>query len=217
MEELLGQSFGGYELKEIVGAGGMASIYKGYDDKLSRWVAVKVVPIPAAEGGEELAGVSRSYMPSEEVSDLIQARSNHFPELEEGAEEVAARAGLVTEDLYPGLVRHFERDLGVRVRIARWGHEQGALRRYDPERKELVLSELLPTRSRTFQLAHQLCLLTQDAALERLIAGKARLSSDEARSLWQEVVSDWRWTSAAAEARGLIDQTTPTRDARTDG
>ncbi|MCB0153264.1 MAG: serine/threonine protein kinase, partial [Anaerolineae bacterium] len=54
MEELLGQSFGGYELKEIVGAGGMASIYKGYDDKLSRWVAVKVVPIPAAEGGEEV-------------------------------------------------------------------------------------------------------------------------------------------------------------------
>ena len=53
MEELLGQSFGGYELKELVGAGGMASIYKGYDEKLSRWVAIKVVPIQATEGGEE--------------------------------------------------------------------------------------------------------------------------------------------------------------------
>jgi predicted transcriptional regulator/DNA-binding XRE family transcriptional regulator len=165
--------------------------------------------------GEELAGVSRSYMPSEEVSDFLQARSNHFPELEEGAEEVAARAGLVTEDLYPGLVRHFERDLGVRVRIARWGHEQGALRRYDPERKELVLSELLPTRSRTFQLAHQLCLLTQGAALERLIAGNARLSSDEARSLARVALANYfagamlmpyrAFSEAAREVRYDID------------
>ncbi len=53
MEELLGQSFGGYELKEIVGTGGMASIYKGYDDRLSRWVAVKVVSLQAAEEGQE--------------------------------------------------------------------------------------------------------------------------------------------------------------------
>jgi len=54
MENLLGQSFGGYELKEIAGAGGMASIYKGYDERLSRWVAIKVVPIQATEGGEEV-------------------------------------------------------------------------------------------------------------------------------------------------------------------
>ena len=53
MEDLIGQSFGGYELKEIVGAGGMASIYKGYDEKLSRWVAIKLVPIQATEGGQE--------------------------------------------------------------------------------------------------------------------------------------------------------------------
>jgi serine/threonine protein kinase len=53
MESLLGQSFGGYKLKELVGAGGMASIYKGYDERLSRWVAIKVVPIQASEGGAE--------------------------------------------------------------------------------------------------------------------------------------------------------------------
>lgn len=45
MEDLIGRKFGGYELKERVGAGGVASIYKAFDDKLSRWVAVKVVPI----------------------------------------------------------------------------------------------------------------------------------------------------------------------------
>ena len=53
MEDLTGQIFGGYELKELVGTGGMASIYKGFDETLSRWVAIKVVPIQTAEGDQE--------------------------------------------------------------------------------------------------------------------------------------------------------------------
>jgi serine/threonine-protein kinase len=53
MEDLTGRHFGGYELKELVGTGGMASIYKGFDKNLSRWVAVKVVRIPTADGSEQ--------------------------------------------------------------------------------------------------------------------------------------------------------------------
>lgn len=53
MEDLIGRNFGGYELKELVGTGGMASIYKGFDKNLSRWVAIKVVPILASGGAEE--------------------------------------------------------------------------------------------------------------------------------------------------------------------
>lgn len=53
MEDLVGQHFGGYELKELVGTGGMASIYKAFDETLSRWVAIKVVPILAIGEAEE--------------------------------------------------------------------------------------------------------------------------------------------------------------------
>ena len=53
MEDLIGRNFGGYELKELVGTGGMASIYKGFDKNLSRWVAIKVVPTLASGGAEE--------------------------------------------------------------------------------------------------------------------------------------------------------------------
>ncbi len=45
MEDLTGRSFGGYELKEAVGQGGMASIYRAFDASLSRWVAIKVALI----------------------------------------------------------------------------------------------------------------------------------------------------------------------------
>ncbi len=57
MEDLVGRTFGGYELKEHVGAGGVASIYKGFDDRLSRWVAIKVIPI---QGGQGVSGASRT-------------------------------------------------------------------------------------------------------------------------------------------------------------
>lgn len=146
--------------------------------------------------GEEMAGTDASpaqapvHLPSEEVSDLVQRHSNHFPELETAAESLAVAAKLSTEDLYAGLVRHLEKALGVQVQIARWGSERGVLRRYDPDRKLIVLSELLPTRARTFQLAHQVALLTQSSVLDR-IALDPRLTSDEARALAKVALANY--------------------------
>src|SRR5690606_2854768 len=129
-------------------------------------------------GGEEMAGLdqTRSHLPSEEVSDLIQLRSNHFSALESGAEELAARAKLTTDALYSGLVRYLQAEHGIPVHVARWGADRAVLRRFDPEKKVLTLSELLPTRSRTFQMAHQIGLLTQSQAMDR-IALDPRLTS----------------------------------------
>ncbi|RME74955.1 MAG: FHA domain-containing protein [Chloroflexi bacterium] len=53
-EDLIGQYIGGYKLESLVGTGGMASIYKGYDETLARWVAIKVVPLPSGENAEEV-------------------------------------------------------------------------------------------------------------------------------------------------------------------
>jgi serine/threonine protein kinase len=53
-DDLTGQDFGSYKLDEMVGAGGMACIYKAFDETLSRWVAIKVVPLPSAGGAEEI-------------------------------------------------------------------------------------------------------------------------------------------------------------------
>ena len=143
-----------------------------------------------SEGEELIGGVGSSRSPSEEVSDLIQARMNHFPDLEEGAERLWRDAKLESDDLYRGLIHHLERVVGVHVRIARWGEQRGTLRRYDPERKLITLSELLPTRSRSFQLAHQIGLLTQRDAIDRL-ASDALLTSDDARSLARVALANY--------------------------
>lgn len=132
--------------------------------------------------GEEQGAIDRSQLPSEEVNDLIQAHMNYFPELEEGAEEVWRKGRFDAEELNAGLVRYLDKQHGVQVRIAREGAERDVLRRFEPDRKMLTLSELLPTRSRTFQLAHQIALLSMRPRIERVL-GEAHLTSDESRGL----------------------------------
>jgi predicted transcriptional regulator/transcriptional regulator with XRE-family HTH domain len=139
--------------------------------------------------GDETSGMT-SLLPSEEVNDLIQGHMNYFPELEEGVDELWKRARLQPEELYTGLVRHLEKDHGVIVRIARRGAERGVLRRFDAAKRILTLSELLPTRSRTFQLAHQVGLLTQRAKIDRIVAD-SHLTSDESRGLARVALANY--------------------------
>jgi predicted transcriptional regulator/DNA-binding XRE family transcriptional regulator len=144
--------------------------------------------------GEALPGPdgarAPSHVPSEEVSDYLQRAGNHFPELEAAAEQLAARARLSSDDLYAGLIRHLEQHLGVTVQIAHWEAQRGVLRRYDPERKTLMLSELLPTRSRTFQLAHQVAITALGDLLERH-AVEGRFVSAGARVLAKVALANY--------------------------
>jgi hypothetical protein len=140
--------------------------------------------------GEDGAGVDRSQLPSEEVNDLVQKHMNYLPELEEAAEELWRKARLDAEELYAGLLRYLDKQHGISVRIARGEAERGVLRRYDADRKILTLSELLPTRSRTFQVAHQIALLTQRGRIDRIVAD-AHLTSDESRGLARVALANY--------------------------
>ncbi|WP_437634516.1 helix-turn-helix domain-containing protein [Sorangium sp. So ce854] len=145
--------------------------------------------------GERLAGdgfvaVDNSRLPSEEVSDLIQRRMNHFPELEDGAEALWREAELDADDVYRGLVRYLHATRGIEVRIVRVADERQAMRRYDPDRRVLSISEVLPPRSRRFQLAHQLGLLTQSAAIDRILRDE-NLTTPESRALARVALANY--------------------------
>ena len=43
-ESLVGRTLGGYEIRRMVGRGGMAIVYEGLDKSSSRKVAIKVLP-----------------------------------------------------------------------------------------------------------------------------------------------------------------------------
>ena len=146
---------------------------KGSADDLSSRIAER----------DELQTVSSTHLPSEEVSDLIQRNHNHFPALEAGAEELLARGKVSTDEIYQGLKRFLEKELGVSVHMARTEKGRETLRKYDPDKKELTLSELLPTRSRSFQLAYQIGMLTQKDAIDAVVARESYLTTDASRAL----------------------------------
>jgi len=108
-----------------------------------------------------------SPLPSEAAGDFVQRKMNHFPELEQAAEDLWPQPTPDQDFLYSGLVDAF-RERGIQVRI-HWAEETpGVLRRYDPAQRVLSLSELLSPRSRTFQLAHQWALLALGDLLDQL-------------------------------------------------
>ncbi len=140
--------------------------------------------------GDDHPAASALRSPSEDVNDFIQARGNHFDALESAAESLWQRAGLETDDMFRGLAEHLVRAHGVSVTVVRSVDERGTLRRYDGAAKRIFLSELLPTRSRTFQLAHQIALLECREALDALCEDPT-LATADARALARVALANY--------------------------
>ena len=163
----------------------MLGLYRAYESATARVESLAAT----LSDGDESPG-ARTHAPSEEVNDLIQRRGNYFPALEEAAEGLWKKGRIDGDDLYGALKEHLREAHGVTVQVARWGDERGVLRRYDPERKRVVLSELLPTRSRNFQLAHQVALLSLHEEIDRIV-DEGELSSDESRALARVALANY--------------------------
>jgi predicted transcriptional regulator/transcriptional regulator with XRE-family HTH domain len=170
--------------------------------------------VGSAAGLSGTSGMAGSRLPSEEVSDLMQARMNYFPEIEVAAEKLWKDGKLVPESIYAGLTTYLRKRFNVETRIAHWGAERGIVRRYDPESKVLTLSELLPTRSRNFQVAHQTGLLLMRDELAKLSIDPV-LSAEESPTLARVALANYfaaavlmpyaRFLQAAREERYDVD------------
>jgi hypothetical protein len=121
------------------------------------------------EEGIDVAALDRLHLPSEEVTEVIQRNRNHFQRLELAAEVLTREARLDPADLYSGLVRYLKEAHGTDVVITTVESDPTSVRRYGPEEHRLYLSEVLPPRSRNFQLAHQIGLLALQPAFTEII------------------------------------------------
>ncbi len=137
----------------------------------------------------QLPSLESWRLPSEEVSDLIQRHKNYFPNLEQAAEDLWQQASLELDDLYGGLVRYLKDEHNIQVRINRNG-SAAPVRFYDPAKRILWLSELIPTSSRNFQVAVQIGLLTQSPLLDQL-AADPHLTTDASRSLCRVAMANY--------------------------
>jgi len=119
--------------------------------------------------GRDFLGVDPAHFPSEEVNDVIQANLNYFPELESAAERILTTAGLDRSDMYRSLVSYLREKHGIEVAVTPVNRDGGLIRKYDPERRLLSVSEVLPPWSRNFQIAHQIGLLDVQSDIQRII------------------------------------------------
>ena len=133
---------------------------------------------------EDASGIAlpsgrRLLLPHEETRDLFHAHANYFPELEGAADAIARELNAAPAERNHAIAERLRRTHGLTVRVAPL---EGALRRYEPEAKLLMLSEQLPRESRGFQMAFQLMLLEARPAVEAVVEA-ARPSSQEAAAL----------------------------------
>ena len=133
---------------------------------------------------EESSGIAlpsgrRILLPNEEARDAFHDRANHFPDLEAAAETIAATLPAIAAERDHAITERLRGQHGLVVHV---GPLEGALRRYDPATRRLVVSEQLPRESQGFHLAFQLCLLEARDVIEAVIASIAP-STTEAASL----------------------------------
>ena len=146
-----------------------------------------------ADGGE--AASPTAHLPSEEVTDMIQRASNHFPDLG-GRREHGGGAKLTLDD--PSRPRALlDKQLGTQVRIARWGSEPGVHPSLRSRPQRAHARELLPTRSRTFQVAHQIAVMAQGPLIDRIVDA-ARLTADGVAGLAGHAANYFRGRGAHA-------------------
>lgn len=141
---------------------------------------------------EQLLGADTVRPPAEEVTDAIEARSNYFPDLEQAAQELRRRTGLdqTPGDPFPELAKHLVKELGVSVDVVSSRKLAGAVRRYVPQTKQLLLSESLPPSSQAFQLAHQIGLRTATEVIDAGVDASG-LTADASRRLHRIALANY--------------------------
>jgi predicted transcriptional regulator/transcriptional regulator with XRE-family HTH domain len=163
----------------------IVKLYHAYRDSLE---SIQAVASQVSEGGD-LLGIDPARLPSEEVSDVLQENQNYFPGLEEAAERLSAEAVLQRPDPYAGLVGYLERH-GITVAITPHPGDKSPMRWYDPARRQLHVSEILPSHARNFQIAHQIGLLRFSEDLDRVIA-KSRLTTPDSVALCRVAMANY--------------------------
>lgn len=154
-------------------ADAMLRLYRAFADRRTRDRS------EAERGGSALEDT-----PADRVRDLIQARQNHFPELDTMGEALhAALTANETGETIEALARaRLAEKLNLTVKVMPAEVMVEWTRRFEPHRRRLLVSETLGPSSRAFAVVYQLVLSEHGAELSA-IADAADMPDAHSRDL----------------------------------
>lgn len=158
---------------------------------------------------ERLGNVGRTGSALEWVRNFVHENRNHFPALEQAAEDLARDWPREPAELYVTMRRALEDDHGVSVRVVDDRAIGGGRRFYDLHRRRLMIAERLQASSRLFAIAFQTAMSALHQATASII--EASGCDDEARPLLRTMLTNYaaaallmpygRFVAAAEETR----------------
>ena len=126
------------------------------------------------------------HLATDAISDFLQENANHFPSLEDAAERIRADIDHTGDNFEFGLRTYLFNVFGLDVRLASLAH--GIARQLDQRRNHLLISDILPTESALFLVAHQLGQLAAGSEIDAIIEGST-LPEGDAPALARNVLS----------------------------
>ncbi|HKS24981.1 MAG TPA: short-chain fatty acyl-CoA regulator family protein [Thermoanaerobaculia bacterium] len=140
----------------------------------------------------QITSIDPLHVPSEEVTDVIQQNTNFFSEIETAAETLAQRVRFDRSDMYRSMTGFLRERHGIEVALTPVSADRGAIRRFDPSRLVLSISEVLPPWGRQFQVAHQIGLLEAAPAFDAVLARSTNLlTTPESMKLCRIALSNY--------------------------
>ena len=179
---LAGELPGDQELVEMVEtapnvAAGIVKLHRAYREQAARLSDLSA--LLAREGKATALSVAR--LPIDEVREVFEGRSNHFPAIEEEAEAFTSLLE-PADDLAGSLKAWLKREHGIAVKLLPVATMPNWRRRYDRHTQRLFISERLSVFDQLREIAMEACLIRMNVAIAAEMRS-LRLSSDEARRL----------------------------------
>jgi len=151
--------------KLVQGIFNLFSVYRSYGERL-------------AAQNEALATADSSALVSEQVvHDFFRQNNNYFEDIEASADSVHMGLETDRDEFFTFLKRHLQNVSQIETKTVPVDTLGTVLRYFDPENKQIFLSEGLDYTNKVFQLAHSIALIEHHDVLNEAIA-KAGITND---------------------------------------
>ncbi|WP_319529340.1 short-chain fatty acyl-CoA regulator family protein [uncultured Cohaesibacter sp.] len=142
----------------------------------------RLMVLDDALSAHNLETEERAMLPYEEVRDYFHYHDNYIDELDQAAEDLARRHGMLDGNRLTQLQDYLEQRHKVRIRYSEHPANDQIMRQFDSESRILSLNASLDAASLCFLLAHQIAIMEYGDLIDNHLA-KAGFRSEAAEAI----------------------------------